>query len=263
MQTNLLILLTIILLLGSPSTLDMVEVSGRQLTDSKAVSAAKQLKHDFLKLLETICQSLSGADVGNLKLRINWFLLNSESKITPSVQEHLDKLQSVSTPDGVLKFLISRNFLSYLKYELFEAFPKEDKLKFAIREYEEKHKAFLSSISFNTLVEVFKHNPELAPASPIGLPEFKIHLEGHWGNRSIYDWKTFLDKEFLSSWPSHLMIEGISEDCTVLTYAVLPIYVSAVAKDLTNHQVLENLEKQGITVTLTGDCRQSNNLLYS
>ena len=240
-------------LLSLDKTLDTTTVSSDQLNE--AILEAKQLQDHFLELLETIYLSLGGADVGNLKLRINWFL-NSEDKITPSVQEHLDKLQSVMTPDGVLNFLINRKFLGYLNYQLIKVFPKivkndGDKVQFlnsAILEYEQKHDAFVSPNNFNTLVAMFKQCPKLAPASPIGLPELKIHLESSWENRSVYDWKHFLDEEFLSSWPSHLIVKDIRKKCIILTYVVLPFFLPAVLKDLTDHQVLQKLKKHGITV---------------
>ena len=242
-----------LLSLDCPKTLDTTTVSSDQLNE--VISEAKQLQDHFSELIMIIYQSLSGVDVGNLKLRINW-LLNSEGKITPSVQEHLDNLQSVMTPDGVLNFLINRKFLGYLNYELIKVFPKivkndQDKVQFlnsAILEYEQKHDAFVSPNSFNTLVTMFKQCPKLAPASPIGLPELKIHLESSWENRSVYDWKHFLDKEFLSSWPSHLIVKDICKKCIILTYVVLPFFLPAVLKDLTDHQ---KLKKHGITVKLS------------
>ena len=242
-----------LLSLDCPKTLDTTTLSSDQLNE--AILEAKQLQDHFLELLETIYLSLGGADVGNLKLRINWFL-HSEGKITPSVQEHLDQLQSVMTPDGVLNFLINRKFLGYLSYELIKVFPKIVKndgdkvqlLNSTILEYEQKHDAFVSPNNFNTLVAMFKQCPELAPASPIGLPELKLHLESSWENRSVYDWKHFLDKEFLSSWPSHLLIKDIYKKCIILTYVVLPFFLPAVLKDLTD---LQKLKKHGITVKLS------------
>ena len=200
-----------------------------------------------------IYQSLHEVDVGDLKLHINLFL-RSENTITRPVQELLDRLQSLMTPDSVLNFLINRKFLGYLNYELIKVFPKIVKtnmMQSAIDKYEEKYKQFLSPNSFNTLVEVFQQYPKFAPDSPIGLPEFEIHLERPWEEKSIYDWRNFLDKEFLSSWPSHLIVQAIVKNCIILTYVVLPFFVPAVLEDLTNHQVLENLKKQGITVDLS------------
>ena len=47
------------------------------------------------------------------------------------------------------------------------------------------------------------------------------------------------------------MIKDVKKKCIILTYIVLPYFVPAVYEDLTNHQVLENLKKQGITVDLS------------
>ena len=221
------------------------------------IKEARKLQQDFADLKVEIINSLSGIDVVNLKVRICDFLL-CRGHITQAVQEHSDALQKLTTPDGVLNFLTTRKFLGYLNYELIKLFPqvvKNDENKIflmstAIEKYEKKHIDFLSS-NFNTLIEVFKKEDSLAPNSAIGLPELEIHLQSPWENRSMYVWKDFLDKKFLNRWPSHLMITDIKKRCIILTYTVLPHFLPAVFEDLTNHQVLENLKKQGITVDLS------------
>ena len=154
---------------------------------------------------------------------------------------------------------MTRKYLGYLNYELIKVFPQAvendentvQSLNSVIQEYEKKHEEFLSPSSFNTLIEVFKKCNSLAPDSPIGLPELKIILESEWEGKSIYDWKEFLDKEFLSSWPSHLIVTDIRKKCIILTCVVLPFFLPAVLKDLTDHQVLQKLKKHGITIKLS------------
>ena len=230
--------------------LDTTPVSSGDI--EKAIEGTRQLQNDFIEMTVEIRQLSSGVDVGNLKVRICG-LFRCRGYIMEAVQEHLDELQRLTTPDGVLNFLTTRKYLGYLNYELIKLFPKAVKndenkvqsLNSAIQEYEKKHEEFLSPSSFNTLVEVFKKDDSLAPDSPIGLPEIKIILESEWGGKSIYDWKEFLDKEFLSSWPSHLIIKDICKKCIILTYVVLPFFLPAVLKDLTD---LQKLKKHGITV---------------
>ena len=191
---------------------------------------------------------MNGVDTGILKLHLNVFV-SSEKQNTPPVQEHLDKLESVLTPQGVLNYLINKNFIGYLNYELLKVFQKvvqSDELQFKITKYEEHHDEFLRLANFNIIIDVFKQHPKLAPASPIGLPEFKIRLDTPWNDRNIYSWKEIVEKQF--NWPSHIYIVSISRNCIILTYSVLPFFAPAVVRDLTNPDALAMLESQGVSV---------------
>ena len=108
--------------------------------------------------------------MGRLKLRISWFL-HIESN-TPEIQ--LDHLESLTTPQDVLIFLIRRKFIGYLNYELIKVFQKateSDEMKGKIENYEEMCKVILQRFSFNTIREVCRRHPNFAPASYIGMPK--------------------------------------------------------------------------------------------
>ena len=212
------------------------------------VLAAGKLKEEFEGLLLSVYDILNGVDTGILKLRLNWFV-SSEKQNTPPVQEHLDKLESVLTPQGVLNYLINKNFIGYLNYELLKVFQKvvqSDELQFKITKYEEHHDEFLRLANFNTIIDTFKQHPELAPASPIGLPKFTIRLDAPWNCRNIYSWKELVEKQF--NWPSHIYIVSISRNCIILTYSVLSFFTPSVVRDLTNQDVLALLASQGVSV---------------
>ena len=212
------------------------------------ILAAEKLKEEFEDLLLSVYDVLNGVDTGKLKLRLNWFV-SSEKQNTPPVQEHLDKLESLLTPQSILNYLINKNFIGYLNYELLKVFQKvvqSDELQFKITKYEEQHDKFLRLANFNTIIDTFKQHPELAPASPIGLPKFKIRLEAPWNCRNIYSWKELVEKQF--NWPSHIYIVSISRNCIILTYSVLSFFAPAVVRDLTNPDVLTLLESQGVSV---------------
>ena len=214
----------------------------------KVVLEAEKLKAEFEGLLVSVYDVLNGVDTGILKLRLNWFV-SSEKQNTPAVQEHLDKLESVLTPQGVLNYLINKNFIGYLNYELLKVFQKvvqSDELQFKITKYEKLHDEFLGLANFNTIIDTFKQHPELAPASPIGLPKFTIRLEAPWKCRNVYSWKELVEKQF--NWPSHIYIVSISRNCIILTYSVLSFFAPAVVRDLTNPDVLALLESQGVSV---------------
>ena len=196
----------------------------------------------------SVHDALNGVDTSKLKLRLNWFV-SSEKQNTPPVQEHLDKLESLLTPQSILNYLINKNFIGYLNYELLKVFQKvvqSDELQFKITKYEEHHDEFLRLANFNIIIDVFKQHPKLAPASPIGLPEFKIRLDTPWNDRNIYSWNELVEKQF--NWPSHIYIVSISRNCIILTYSVLPFFAPAVVRDLTNPDALALLESQGVSV---------------
>ena len=204
--------------------------------------AAEDLRQQFEEVLEKIYESFNGVDVEILKIRINYFLQPEKE----SVREHLDKLQLITSRSAVLNFLINRRFLGYLNYELIKVFENNDEVNSAIEEYEQKHKALFSAITFSTLVELFRQYPKLAPVSPVGLPEFKIHLEDPWEDKTIYDLKEVFEENMISKWPSYLIIKKISCECVILTHTVLPILVPAILKDLGNSQLVKKLDIKGI-----------------
>ena len=172
---------------------------------------AGNLKQDFEELLVAILDAVGGVDLDHLKLRISWFF-NTEGFITADVQAILHQLQSLASPRDVLNFLITRNFIGYLNYELTKAFQKavkSEQLKAKIEEYEQKHDAFLHHFSFNAIIEAFRQHPDLAPVSVIGLPKFAVRLETPWKGRSVYNWKDVL----LNGLPApHLNVISIARE---------------------------------------------------
>ena len=221
------------------------------------VVEAEKLKQEFEELLVVILESLVGVDLDNLKFRITWFF-NAAGINTPEIQAILDELQSIPTPQIVLNFLISRNIIGYLNYQLIKAFQKavkNDEVKAKIEEYEDKHDAFLYHFSFNAIIEAFKSNPDLAPVSTIGLPKFTVQLKDPWEGKRVYQWKEVLDRMF--TWSPHLIVVNLKKKCIILTYAVLPFFVSSVVEDLENPSVIKQLEIEGVSVELSSDLVKS------
>ena len=220
-------------------------------TFSEAVEAAKALRKAFKNLVKIVLCTVREIDVCDLKLEINWYITN-EQQNTPEIQKHLDDLQHVLTSDGVLNFLINRNFLGYLNYEFLEVFEgmvSSDELTSKIQNYKTDHDKFLRCTDFKTLVEVFKEKPELGPASAVGLPKFTLHLESQWEGRSTYSWKELLDKQF--NWPPHVHVTSITRNCIIIEFSVLPFFAPAVVRDLTDPLVQAVLKRQGVTVKLS------------
>ena len=218
-----------------------------------AVAEARRLQQEFLDLLDFVYDSLDGVDAGKLKLHINWFL-SFDRRNKTAIQEHSDKLELVPTSKGVLNFLISRHFLGYLNYELLKEFSKvvnSRAIESKIKLYELHHDTFLNQISFSGFVEVFTEHPDLAPASPIGLPTLKIHLSSPWEGKCVYEWNELIDRRL--DWPPYLMVKRVSRNCIVLIYGVLPFFIPQVARDVTNYEVVMDLKCEGVIMEPSSD----------
>ena len=221
---------------------------------------------------------IGAVDVSLFKLCVNYFF-SSEKQTTPQIREQLTELETIPTSLGVLNFLVRNNFIGYLNYKLLKEFEsmvyiveseelgdievldskKLQKLKIAIEKYDTKHDEFILSSNFNTIIQVFKEYPTLAPASHIGLPEFKIYLKSPWKNKSVYEWTELFESHL--TWPPYLFITEISKSSIILIYAVLPIFVSSVVRDLTNPEVLRELEENGVNVQLSKELLEINDLM--
>ena len=239
--------------------------------EEKAADAARHLKNEFLKLLTVAYHVVSAADVGLFKLCVNWFL-NSARPTTPEIEKYVEQVETIPTSLGILGFLVRNNFIGYLNYMLLKEFltmlEKSEELnqhiervgskelKTDIEVYDRKHHEFIHSFSFNTIMKVFKQCPNLAPSSHIGLPNFKIHLLSPWNDKSVYEWTEFFKLRF--SWPPFLVVTEVSQNSIIFTYAVLPIFVTFVVRDLTNPSILKELEESGVKVQLSNELLEIN-----
>ena len=218
------------------------------------VTEAEKLKQQFEELLHFILESMGGVDLNVLKLQIAMFF-QSETISTPEIRDISDTLQSMTTPQSVLNFLIIGRYVGYLNFEFIKAFQKvlkSDQLEKKIEEYEKNHIAFLKLFSFNDILNAFKKRSSLAPASVvIGLPKFKVRLQKPWLGRSVFDWVEVFQKVSTSTSLPSLIIESIERNCIVLTYAVLPLFISSVFRDLEDPLVKKQLENEGVSIELS------------
>ena len=212
-------------------------------------SIVESLQEQFEEVIVNITEAIQGVDVKNIIPRINCFFnLNLKKESTPAVEDHVIKLESFEKPESVLYYLVRSEFIGWLNYELIRVFQKVAKnkqLDDEINKYEKSHLHFLQ-VKFSAVVPLFQKRPELAPKFPIGLPKLQIHLDAPWQDKTIYEWKEFLEKRF--TWPPHLIIRKISKKCIILTYAILPFFVSSVIRDLNDPHVQTELESEGVKV---------------
>ena len=231
----------------------ILRIQPPEIDEDAAIAQAETLKSDFERLLQSLNAVLDDVDVNSLKLQIvNFF--NSEGQTTAEIQEHLDQIVEKKHPRGIHFYLLGRNFIGYLNYELLKEFQKltnNDVVKSQIEEYESKHNTFFLQISFSTIIKVFEQHPRFPPISVIGLPKLKVHLQAPWNNRRVYEWTAFIKMRF--TWPSSLIIVDITKKCVVLTYAILPSFVSSVLRDFSNPEILSALENEGVSIELSSD----------
>ena len=205
------------------------------ITPEDIESKAERLQEEFEDLLAKVALSLNdrGVDVVNLRVRLNWFV-NLRDKNPVIIDDHLQKLESITTPEGILNYLIRHDFIGYLNYELLKVFQKvigSQSLDDEMEKYEALYIRFLET-NFTDLMEYFKNSP---PKYPLGLPKLKVHLGSEWNGRSMYNLREAFDERV--NWASNLVIVKITRKCILLTFTVLPVFLEAVERDLRNLQL--------------------------
>ena len=223
---------------------------------SSVVFAAERLKESFESLLFLMVSVIGQANINLvwLKLRINLFLQYAR-EVTPEVKSILDDLEVHGhSPEGVVFFLVNRNLLGYLNFELLNVFMKflegNNTVNSKFADYRLKHKAFINQ-NLKNIVHVFRENPRLAPASVVGLPTIKVHLTEPWQGKSYYQWKEIMEN--IVDWPDHLLIKSIDINCVIITYHVLPFILCRVVNDLTNETIIRRFSAVGATFTISSE----------
>ena len=215
--------------------------------ETNAEPVIESLQKRFERVLIATTMAIEGVPVKILRVRISWFL-NHKKQNSEAIEDHLMKLELFTTAEGVLNYLIRNEFIGYLNYELIRIFQEEaksEKLNQVIEDYDKCHIDSLQ-VNFNDIIHVFRRRPDLAPKYPVGLPKLTIYLESPWEGRSVFEWNEFLQKRF--TWPLNLIISRISPKCIIITYAVLPFFVTSIIRDLKNPLIVEELESEGVRV---------------
>ena len=228
-------------------TLEAMLVHSEDFDITTVESTAEGLQEMFEDIIVSTTKAIEDVDVKILRARISCYF-NRKKENELAIEDYLKKLESYENPEGVLNFLVRYEFIGWMNYELIKVFQKvakNEKLNDDINQYEQRHIHFLQ-VKFKYIVQLFRRRPDLAPKFPVGLPKLQIWLDKPWENKSMYEWKEFLQKRF--NWPPDLMIKTISKNCIILTYAVLPFFVPSVVRDLSDPHVLSELESEGVRV---------------
>ena len=219
-----------------------------------AVHEAETLKESFLALLNDVMLTAKNIDVDIelVKLHISCFLQFAHQN-TPAMQGVLFDLENeVTSLQGAVRFLINRNLLGYLNFCLLNVFEKcfaaKPKLIEKIKQYKMQHDLFIKN-SFETIIDVFKSRPDLAPVSPVGLPEIKLELnEKKWKEKSLYQWQEIMQE--VGILPDHIMIKSITFNCIIIAFWVLSFFISTIVKKLRDAHVNDALLSVGISCSI-------------
>ena len=220
------------------------------------MSAAERLRECFELLMYSVIMIASRGRVNFawLKLKISLHLQNVREN-TPDVQDHLTKLQHCPNSEAVVTFLINKNFLGYLNFNLLKAIKPvlcqanrtfDDNLN----EYQSKHNSFIKN-NFQYIVKAFQQSPNLSPASAIGLPEMTVELTTPWESKSLYQWKEIVSN--IVEWGEHIIIKDIDINCVLITYQIMPFILPRIIQDLTDDVIIDRFRAVGATFTIPPD----------
>ena len=214
------------------------------------------MKESFDRLLLLLITTIGQTSVNLvwLKMKISLFFQYAH-ETTPEVQSVLDDLEVHGhSPSGVAIFLVNRNLLGYLNFEVLHVFTEfltdNEEFREKLLDYTKKQKIFIHN-NLGNIVKIFKQNPKLAPASVEGLPEIQVHLQEPWLGKSLYQWKEIMQN--IVDWPDHLLIESIDINCVIIKYHVLPFILSRVVNDLTNENTIRRFSAVGATFTISSE----------
>ena len=219
------------------------------------VSAAERLRECFDMLLFSIITIASRGRVNLAWLKLKICLhLQYVRKNTPDVQDHLTELEESSSPESVVMFLVNKNFLGYLNFDLLNAFKRpvlSDKtFNDNLNEYLSKHNSFIRN-NFQHIVKAFQQSPKLSPASVIGLPEMTVELTTPWESKSLYQWKEIVSN--IVEWGEYIIIKDIDTNCVLITYQIMPFILPRIIQDLTDDVIIDRFRAVGATFTIPPD----------
>ena len=218
------------------------------------VSAAERLRECFDMLMYSVIMIASRGRVNLawLKLKISLHLQNTREN-TPDVQDHLIKLEERPSPESVVTFLVNKNFLGYLNFDLLKAFKQaisDEVFSKKFQDYQSKHNSFIRN-NFQFIVKAFRQNPEISPASIIGLPKMTVKLTTPWESKSLYQWKEIVGN--IVEWGEYIIIKDIDINCVLITYQIMPFILPRIIQDLTDDVIIDRFRAVGATFTIPPD----------
>ena len=213
---------------------------------------ARTLQTVFHKLPIAVKYSLQNNGIGlkDVILLIDQKLKHdSRIKSKPEIEKYRQELRKLTNMDDLFLFLHEHDFYGYLNYVLLKEISKlaeDESIKGKFEEYEKSYVKLISKATFKDIVSIFSQNPDLKPATPIGLPTIIFRLDNHWQEKSL---SNFIDESGLSNFELRLLHE-LRKNCIIITYAVFPSVLSDVLEYLKSSIVQQKFHEMGVSVKL-------------
>ena len=229
--------------------------------------AALNLKEAFQALMFLLTTAISRANIGLawLQLLITPLFYAANTVDTKSYLTELDS--NLGSPVDIVMFLTNKNLLGHLNIEILNIFRHivvHEEFRQKLDEYKTQYNSFICG-SLNSIAEVFKEMPTLAPDSILDLPEIHCELQQPWKQKSLCQWKKAMQS--VVSWSEYVLLRNIHIDSqkntVIISYCVLPFIVSSVCRDLSNEVCIESFSSAGAKVSIDTKSLQDQNVLSS
>ena len=217
-----------------------------------------ELKRQFRLLANDVQWSLEKEDIERLKNHV--CLLLKDSLGTMLKCNNIEAIQNVA---DLFKFLVEHNYISYLNYEVLceyaEMAPDDEVIKTKVKKYIEKYNKFIEDPVFSELIQVFIDHPELRLTEVIGLPRIVVRIVRDARKESLGSWKTNSWETYVKS--KRALIQNISTNSIVLTYAIFPTDLVTVVNNIQSSQANKHFQEIGVSVTIPKATQDSLELL--
>ena len=222
---------------------------------------ADSLQSSFHRLTYKVKDSLltNGISLDEVKLFVDQKLkLDIRIKGEAGMDVYRHKLRKMEDMDSFFLFLYEHDFYGYLNYVLLKRIAQlaeDEKISRKFKEYEELYVKLISKATFKDIMSMFRQNPDLKPAAPIGLPNVVFRLDDFWLQKYFHSWSTLFSGY---SWYESCLLHELEENCIIATYAILPSALYDALESLKSpavqkkiHDLVASIElpemKEGIT----------------
>ena len=215
---------------------------------------AHTLQNKFYELTIAIKDSLEkkGVSLNNVKLLIDQKLKHKiRTDEEKGMEKYRKKLHELKNMDELFHFLHEHDFFGYLNYVLLKQISNLTNDKIILNkfeEYEESYVKLISKATFRDIMSVFRQNPALKPAAPIGLPKIVFHLEDLWQDKTFLDWIRSCLWGF--SGFELCLLKELKKNCVIITYAVFPSAFPDILEYFNSPAIQQKFQKIRVTVEL-------------